>query len=91
MSRINLLHSRNAAHLFPYFSGKKIQPAHEALKLQFLNIVLIHSYAVRPHRMDKLLAFFVGFAHYFSHDLAEAFKKTPDTLLRRFFQFNFCL
>jgi hypothetical protein len=43
------------------------------------------------HEALKLLAFFVGFAHYFLHDFAEAFKKTPDTLLRRFFQFNFCL
>lgn len=41
--------------------------------------------------MDKLLALFVGFAYYFSHDFAEAIEKTPDTLLRRFFQFNCCL
>ena len=84
MSRINLLYNRNAAHLFPYFSVKKIQTAREAFQLQFVNIVLIHSFVVRPHRMDKFLALFVGFAHYFSHDFAEAFKKTPDTLLGRF-------
>ena len=67
------------------FRGKKIQPEHEALELQFLNIVLIYSLVMRLHRMDKLLALFAGFAYYFSHDFAEAIEKTPDTLLSRFF------